>query len=79
MTSRIESVRDGLIAMPRLLLCRFGVDSVAMARPRRVRAASFLSLSAGPGWAMRGALFVRASIWRAELIDYDKIPCNFHG
>jgi hypothetical protein len=25
------------------------------------------------------ALFVRASIWRAELIDYDKIPCNFHG
>jgi hypothetical protein len=27
----------------------------------------------------RSALFVRASIWRAELIDYDKIPCNFHG
>jgi hypothetical protein len=29
--------------------------------------------------AFRMALFVRASIWRAELIDYDKIPCNFHG
>ncbi len=27
----------------------------------------------------QSALFVRASIWRAELIDYDKIPCNFHG
>jgi hypothetical protein len=30
-------------------------------------------------WVLCTALFVRASIWRAELIDYDKIPCNFHG
>ncbi len=37
--------------------------------------AFFVALRRAQSWA----LFVRASIWRAELIDYDKIPCNFHG
>jgi hypothetical protein len=44
----------------------------AVARQRFLREAAAAA-------RVRRALFVRASIWRAELIDYDKIPCNFHG
>jgi hypothetical protein len=58
------------------------IDERALA-PRAVRSAVATLDGARPSSIAAiveaSALFVRASIWRAELIDYDKIPCNFHG
>jgi phytoene synthase len=66
-----EDARRGRVYIPSAWLEDVGIDRESLLTlDRSTPATKALT---------RRALFVRASIWRAELIDYDKIPCNFHG